>query len=56
MCEAVLLEAGADVNAVNEDGRSALQLVEEEGHAKCVALLKAAGVVSSDSNMTGNHD
>ena len=38
-----LLEAGADVNAKGEDGKTALMIVEELGHTEIVDLLKQAG-------------
>ncbi len=42
------LAAGADVNVVDQEGRNALQLAIEANATDCVALLKAAGAVSSD--------
>jgi ankyrin repeat protein len=38
-----LLQAGADVDTVNDDGKSALMLANEEGHTSIVNLLKEAG-------------
>jgi hypothetical protein len=36
----VLLEAGADVSIVNEDGKTALQLAEEQCEEEIVAMIK----------------
>jgi len=38
-----LLAAKADVNAVNKDGTTALQIASLKHHAKIVELLKAHG-------------
>ena len=40
---AALLAAGADVNAKNEDGNTALMLAARKGHEKVAAMLKKAG-------------
>ncbi|MDE7227882.1 MAG: ankyrin repeat domain-containing protein, partial [Treponemataceae bacterium] len=39
----LLIETGADVNAKDDDGRTALMLAEERKAADVAALLKAAG-------------
>lgn len=39
----VLLKAGADVNAKDKDGNTALKLAQERGNAKIAELLKSAG-------------
>ena len=41
----ILLEHGADVNAVNDDGKTVLDLTEDE---KIIAILKAAGAKSGE--------
>jgi len=38
-----LLAAGADVNATTPDGRTALRMASQKGHADVVTLLKEAG-------------
>ena len=38
-----LLDTGADVNAVNKDGFTALMMAAEESHAEIVKILIAAG-------------
>ena len=38
-----LLTAGADVNAKDKDGKTALKLAQEAGNEKIVELLKQAG-------------
>ena len=38
-----LIDKGAEVNARAKDGKTALGLAQEEGHAEVVKLLKAAG-------------
>jgi len=40
----VLLAAGADVNAKDKKGETALIKVEKRGHEEIVQLLKEAGV------------
>ena len=39
----VLIEAGADVNATNNAGKTPLHLAEEQGHDSLAEALKAAG-------------
>jgi ankyrin repeat protein len=39
----ILLEAGADVVATNENGNRALTWAREEGHTEIVDLLMKAG-------------
>ena len=39
----VLLEAGADVNAKTDDGRTTLKVARRIGHDEIVKLLKEAG-------------
>ncbi len=41
--ETTLLEAGADVNAKDNDGSTALMTGEEVGHTEIVEMLKKAG-------------
>ena len=50
-CEKLLLEAGADVNAQDKDGRTALMMATRNGHDKCVELLIERGV---DVNVKDN--
>ena len=40
-CVAILLEAGADPRAKRDDGKTALEIAREAGHAGVVALLEA---------------
>ena len=39
----LLLEKGADVNAANKKGATALKLAQQKKHAEIVKMLKAAG-------------
>jgi ankyrin repeat protein len=39
----ILIEAGADVNARDNEGRTALKIAADKGHTDLVQLLKAAG-------------
>ncbi len=39
----LLLEAGADVNAENNNGMTALKVARKRGHHEIVKLLKEAG-------------
>ncbi len=39
----MLLEAGADVNAKDKDGHTALDMAQKAGNTKIVELLKQAG-------------
>jgi len=41
-----LIAAGADVNAKNKDGKTALGIAKEKGHDGYVKLPKAAGAKS----------
>ena len=42
-CLSLLLAAGAEVDATDEDGDTALTLAAYEGHEACVTALLAAG-------------
>lgn len=48
-----LLQAGADVNAEDEDGRTALMLVCREGHAECVEHLLKVGADVNTKDQDG---
>ena len=48
-----LLEAGADVNSQNNDGRTTLLLASDWGHSKIVELLLSAG---ADVNLQNDWD
>ena len=39
----ILLQAGADVNVVDNDGKSALMIAKEKSHTPIVNLLRRAG-------------
>jgi ankyrin repeat protein len=39
----LLLDAGADVNVKDKEGRTGLMRAQEEGHTEIVELLKKAG-------------
>ena len=39
----MLIEAGADVNAVNKDGETALYWASLKGHQEIIKILKEAG-------------
>jgi len=41
-CLQLLLEAGADASTQNEDGKTALELAEENKHAEAAAVLRGA--------------
>ena len=38
-----LIEKGADLNVVNENGATALHWASQEGHSEIVKILKEAG-------------
>jgi ankyrin repeat protein len=42
----ILLDAGADPNAVSVNGKTALEMAREEGHSEIVELLVARGASS----------
>ena len=41
----VFIAAGADINAKNNEGQTALELASLKGHAETVNLLRQAGAV-----------
>ena len=49
-----LIKAGADINAKNKDGNTALHRVSERGHAKMVEALIKAGADINAKNKDGN--
>ena len=52
-CVALLLDAGADVNACDFDGRTALMKASQNGYGECVELLVEAG---ADVNVACRND
>lgn len=40
-CVKALLELGADIQAVNEEGHTALELAQGQGHQNCIEVLES---------------
>lgn len=53
-CLKVLLDAGTDGNAANEDGLTPALIAAQAGHAGCLWVLANAGVDLSIRDLSGN--
>jgi len=51
---AILIDAGADVNALDSDGKTPLHYAANDGNYKCIMTLMHAGADASIEDDTGN--